>query len=392
MSLLFVTWDGQATNYLEGLFFPVLGRLSHPAHVLQFTTADNRSIERIGRAAEGFGVGYRPVPVRGGRAAARAGRALLESRTSLRRAVREVDASVVMPRSMLPAGMVLAHLPRHIPVAFEADGLMQDERVDFGVWRANSARYWAARSVEVRTLWRARVVLTRTERAKSILCARAGAGFRRERVFVVPNGKDEDQFCPLGAADREATREELGITRTAFTLVYVGSIGPQYLPEAMFRLFARLKRVRTDAKFLVLTHAVEEARALAEKAGIETADLVLRPAGASEVPRFLGAADAGVALRKNSFSQAAVCPIKVAEYLLCGLPIVATRGVGDLDRQLDDRRAAFLLEDLGDAALDSAVDWLSMARGTESRKLGERMFGLRSAVAGYERALAHAVE
>ena len=50
------------------------------------------------------------------------------------------------------------------------------------------------------------------------------------------------------------------------------------------------------------------------------------------------------ALRRSSFSMRAVAPIKLGEYLLCGLPALASPGVGDTDAIAAD--AGLLLDRL----------------------------------------------
>ena len=51
----------------------------------------------------------------------------------------------------------------------------------------------------------------------------------------------------------------------------------------------------------------------------------------------------------------AVAPIKLGEYLLCGLPVVATAGIGDTDAISSD--AGMLLQRMDEAELQAAADW-----------------------------------
>ena len=111
------------------------------------------------------------------------------------------------------------------------------------------------------------------------------------------------------------------------------------------------------------------------------------------MPRYLAAADVGLALRQPSYSQRAVSPIKVAEYLLCGLPVVATVGVGDVDRQLVGDDLGVLLPDVTDPSLRRAADWItSPERNRERerracREVALRTFAMTRAVESYRRVL-----
>jgi glycosyltransferase involved in cell wall biosynthesis len=49
----------------------------------------------------------------------------------------------------------------------------------------------------------------------------------------------------------------------------------------------------------------------------------------------LSGADAAVSFIKNCYSKQASSPTKNAEYLACGLPIIANAGIGDTDLHID---------------------------------------------------------
>ncbi len=392
MRLLFVTWDGPEQSYLESLFLPILGGLARhgiAARVMQLRYGP-KSLETAAReASEARGIPYlaRPIlrrPTVLGGAVATVGLGA----PALAREVRRAGVDVVMPRSLLPGAMTLAARPMlgGARIVFDADGLMADERVELGGWRADGAPYRALRAVERRLLRVADGVMTRTHAAKEILLERAGPGVPPDRIGVVPNGVDGALFRPRDGREAVTVRARYGVPAHAPFIVWSGSIGPQYMPEVAFAFFERVRARRPDARLAVLTGAVERAAALVREAGIPDASVRvarLSPAGVAEV---LGAADLGLALRLPTFSQRAISPIKVSEYLLAGLPVLATRGVGDLDAALVDPRVAHRLD--ADAPdLDVAVTWFlegplaarDISRSV-CRALGEDEFGLELAV------------
>jgi glycosyltransferase involved in cell wall biosynthesis len=66
------------------------------------------------------------------------------------------------------------------------------------------------------------------------------------------------------------------------------------------------------------------------ESGIDMADYCLQTAPPKEMPDLLGAADIGILFRKDdTHTKMIPSPIKFAEYLSCGLPIVINPGVGD---------------------------------------------------------------
>jgi hypothetical protein len=176
---------------------------------------------------------------------------------------------------------------------------------------------------------------------------------------VVTNGKDARTFTPGSLDSRAATREEIGVPATVPVVAYVGSIGPQYEPEAIIATFLLIHDREPDTRFLVLTsHTNHDAiRGLA--GDLPNDQLCLQQADPVDVPRLLSIADLGIAYRRPSLSQDAVAPIKIGEYLLCGVPVAYTEGVGDLDEQLKTEAALPIAGPPTSAHLALVAQWFS---------------------------------
>jgi glycosyltransferase involved in cell wall biosynthesis len=392
--ILFVTWDGPQVSYLESLFLPIFERLASYGHrfdVLQFRWGDQQLTADVAQLCERSGVGYQSVEIwrRFGGAGAFA------SATWGGRAVRQASklfrSDVVMARSLMPALSTLIGIGSGgIPLLFDADGLAADERVDFAGLSPRSMTYRVLRGIEAAACRQACAVLVRSEAAANILRERAGLGVGKERFFKVSNGRDPHAFHPHDHVARAAVREGIGIAENAPLLIYAGSVGAQYrLPELATLLQAAL-RLRPDTHLLVLSGSPEEARAalLSASPGLGAAVSVFR-AAPSEVSQFLAAADLGTAYRTPSFSMQGVAPIKVSEYLLCGLPVVGTAGVGDTRPIME----AGLFRDEADGPAASARWFIEelMPRREEyrarAREIGLSHFSLGQTVDSYLTAL-----
>lgn len=384
--LIYVTWDGPSTNYLEALFAPILARLDRPVHVVQATTADAEMRASTERRLQALGLAYHPVELRPGLGLFTG---LARGRWRLGRLVNILPDATVMVRSVL-AGLLLTGLS-HRPLVFDSDGLLADERVEFAGWRDRGLPYRILRGLEAELLRSAQAILARTERGRKVLLARAGPGVDPRSVFVVTNGRDTEQYRP--AEDRISVRQRLGLPREAPIAIHCGSVGPQYLPDAMVRLHRSVLHRRPDARLVFLTGSIGAAQAAIG----DTPGVVVKRVPAHEVPGYLSAADVGLALRMPSFSQAAVCPIKVAEYLLCGLPTILSAGVGDLDAQVSSVEGVHILPEPSLDALESAALWILEHAIPDRTNLsrsclvaGLRHFRLEDAVHALETALNYA--
>ncbi|WP_222929742.1 glycosyltransferase [Synechococcus sp. SYN20] len=389
---MFVTWDGPQVSYLEGLFLPIFVHLQTYGlqfHVLQFTWADPKGLSRVRSACERAGIPYRSIslwrrPVGFGSLIG-----VLIGGRLIQKLLRSWAIDVVMPRSTLPALATLCALrTQTFPVVFDADGLPLDERVDFAGASPSGLVYRLLRDVEAEMVRISNVVLARSSKAAEILLARAGAGTAPDKFKIVRNGRDPENFAPVTAAERSFTRRELGFDDSTPVLVYAGSLGDQYCINEMLVLFAAVKRRRADSKLLILSGSPEIAcAALASKKSLADATSILS-VSSDDVPRYLACADLGLSLRRRSFSMEAVAPIKVGEYLLCGLPVIASKGIGDTN--VLSSEIAFLLEKMDGTALERAAEWFCTTvipvRATfvdHCRSVGLKYFSLDACKASY---------
>lgn len=396
MNILFVTWDGPQVSYLESLFLPIFKGLQRHGlqfHVLQFTWGDAQRIERSRSACADAGIAYRAVAIRRWPRSLGALITAVWGGREVRKAIGEYSIDVLMPRSILPGLSALLGVRADMPhLVFDADGLALDERVDFAGQSPHSLVHRLLRDIEAQLVRRADVVLTRSAKASLILLARAGAGTAEAKFHVVGNGRDASLFHPQDAQARARTRAGLGIAADAPLLVYAGSMGLQYCADEMLRLFQHVHLRRADSRLLVLTQSPEHFQGALAQSSLPADAVLVRAVAPDQVPQYLACADLGLALRRPSFSMQGVAPIKLGEYLLCGLPVAATAGIGDTDALAGD--GGFLLERMEDAALHGAADWFvdsvlpqRDALRARCRELGHHRFSLDACIAQYHAAL-----
>jgi len=402
MKILFVTWDGPQTFYLEGLFLPIFKRLSERGfafHVLQFTWGGDQIIQRSRAMCESAGLSYRAVRVWRRPLAFGSLFTAVKGCRDIRRAIRDWDIDVVMPRSTLPAlSSLLALRSREMPMIFDADGLPIDERVDFGSLRPTSVIYRVLRNIEAQAVRRASIVLTRTRIAIDILRVRGGVGTNSSKFRAVRNGRDAELFSSGEGACREQTRADIQVSPKAPLIVYAGSIGPQYCLPEMLRFFSFVREANSEAQLLILTGSSDAVlHELASWPDLVEFVTTMRVDG-SEVPRFIASADLGLALRQPSFSMQAVAPLKIGEYLLCGLPVLATDGIGESGRVLNSE-VGYLTKKMDDMELRGAADWFlgtvipdRAGYRSRCRETGILEFSIESAARDYREALETAMQ
>lgn len=269
--------------------------------------------------------------------------------------------------------LVLLHARSHIPAAmgliasrlaplrllFDIRGLMAEEYVDAGNWRAGSLPFRLIKAVERTAIERADAAVVLTERARRLLFADDD-----ERVTVIPCCVDLDAVHAPAAA-RARLRERLGLGGRP-VLIYVGKFTGWYLQGEMVDFFARARRAMPDLHFLILTQS-DPSIVLAEleRFEIPSAAHTITEVEHREVAAYLAVADAAIAFIKPCYSKLSSSPTKIGEYLASGLPLVTGPGIGDVDRLLEDYDAGVVLRSFEPAGLDEGVRRLR-ARMAES--------------------------
>lgn len=295
--------------------------------------------------------------------------------------VRRNRIEMVHARSQIAATIALGLKNRGgLKMIFDVRGLMAEEYVDAGHWRAGSIPYRLTKAMESRAFAAADGVVTLTERIWPLIKDWKGLRNREVNHEVVPCCTDLEVFR-YNEEDRARVRSELNL-QDRFVLVYSGSVGGWYLADKMADLFVELIKMKPNSHFLWLTGGpgklVEDLMSLR---GINPGQFSVRSVQPVDVPRYLSASDAGIAFYQPAFSRLATSPVKLAEYLACGLPVIINAGVGDSDDLVADQKLGAVVNDFNEAeykrALLEIADMTSEETRNRASQAAERFFDVR---------------
>lgn len=268
-----------------------------------------------------------------------------------------------------------------VPFLFDQRGLQAEEYVDAGLWKSGSLPFRLTKRVEQWILRETDGIVTLTEAVRPML--RQFPGLRQRHVLppwsVIPTCVDLDHFV-FDSVHRERVRARLGVGDRP-VLVYSGSVGTFYLMDEMIEFFQVARKQWPNLFFLALVNRSPEAvgRAFAAR-GVPSTDFVVMWARHDEMPAFLSASDAAISFIRPSISKLSSSPTKYGEYLACGLPLVASADVGDVNTLLNGSDAGVLISEYSTDAYREAAERLCalVAAGSRERcrALAEQEFSL----------------
>jgi glycosyltransferase involved in cell wall biosynthesis len=141
-------------------------------------------------------------------------------------------------------------------------------------------------------------------------------------------------------------------------------------------------------RLLLLTRQTAEATALLRTEGFSPETVTMASVEASEIPRWLAQAHAGLAFYTPGFSTRGTCPTKVGEYLAMGLPVVVNAGVGDMDALLRRARVGVVISEHSPNAYDDALGeleqlWADAGLADRCRAAAQGSCSLQTGIARY---------
>lgn len=230
---------------------------------------------------------------------------------------------------------------------FDIRGFFPEEYTDAGIWPEGGLLYRMAKRVERWLMKESDAFVVLTEKAREILFPESKeTGYDKDGrpVEVIPCCIDLQRFASANEKTRSEMRQKLGITDRRVA-VYLGSFGGWYLTKETADLFAAFREKHPDAFALILTQSKPEIiEPLIREAGYEYGDYLITKVSSKQVPEYLTAGDIAVSFIKKCYSKQASSPTKNAEYLACGLPIIANTGVGDVDLLIESYGVGALVQ------------------------------------------------
>jgi len=169
----------------------------------------------------------------------------------------------------------------------------------------------------------------------------------RKKVSVIPCCFDKKKFR-FDEVARQELRKLLGFDGNQKVICYSGGLANWQRIDDIISLYEKISKQTQGFKFLFLTQKRAQLQLKLDKSTLCRARYVIKSCEHDDVYRYLSAADAGIIMREDTIVNNVASPIKIAEYLACGLPVILTRGIGDASDLISQNNLGLLLIDSQD--------------------------------------------
>lgn len=260
-------------------------------------------------------------------------------------------------------------------------GIIADERVSAGIWGKNSFRYKVSKILEKISIEYCDHVVVVSNTFKEYLLER----YKIKSIEVIPSCVNEDRFF-FDIGKKETMRNRFYLN-DKLVIVFSGSFAPWDLAKEIIDYFERLKKKIPNAHFLILTTNKEKILGMILERGLQKNDFTILSLPFDKVPEYLLMGDIALLFRSNSIVHRVGSPMKFAEYLACGLPIIGNDGLGELCKVLEDNKVGAIVDFNNEAKTEKAINDLLNSLLNEREILRQRCIDLATKQFSYKRYL-----
>ena len=215
-----------------------------------------------------------------------------------------------------------------------------DFLVETGQWPPNSIKYKILKSLEMHAAVSASHIMTGTKHMVNYLKTLKV----RAKLYWTPNGVDEEKFV-FDETSRDQKRKELGLTDQKL-VVYFGKLGGIYYEKELVEGISALNNILPNPFFLIGTNYDHgRVKSWMDEYNIPANRYLVRGfIDKDDMSGYLSAADFGLVIIPPTPSQKYRSPIKVAEYMLCGVPYMVCKGISEDDDYALECRVGVVVE------------------------------------------------
>ena len=219
---------------------------------------------------------------------------------------------------------------------FDCRGLWADERLDNKSWKIDNFFYKCVynffKYFEKKFIKSADHIVVLTNKLNHYLIKNFHK--KENQISVIPCAADYNKFKILDPNIIKFYKKKLHLENFNFIIGYVGSISNIYYPDRMIKIFLMCKKIYKKSKIIFLNDNFEYLKQTKNFKELNKKDYLLISPKNNELNTLYNIFDITLCFPINSFARIATSPTKLGESLASGTPVIANKGVGDVDTHI----------------------------------------------------------
>ncbi len=253
--------------------------------------------------------------------------------------IRRYHCNILHPRGYVTAWFsLIANRLTGVPFIFDPRGEFPRERVFNGVWKETGMTYKFWTWLENKFIRLSSCVIGVTPEYRDLYLSRGAA-----KACFIPNRADTARFAE--AVNRFRASEEFKNMNERYQLLYTGEFHTVWNhPKLVAPHFNALKRMRSEANLLLISRSDrEEMKRILRDYNVDIDSVVIKGGSPVKMPELMQGSTLGlVFLAENVVS---IWPVKFAEYLAAGIPVVSESSMkGLIVRILVEKKLGMVID------------------------------------------------
>jgi hypothetical protein len=246
--------------------------------------------------------------------------------------------------------------------------------LDFGIWKKESFAYRFLHYFEHKTAHASEIISTGTD----LMVQRLKNEGVKGTIFKLPSCANDNLFI-IDNNKRIHIRNKLGLSDFHRVFIYIGKFGGIYYKDETFEIIGELNK--QIEKFFIIILSPDDAVWIKKKLKEQDIDQFhVNKVPYEKVYEYINASDMGISAIPGLPSQQYRSPIKVGEYLLCGLPYITNQGVSEDDIVAQKYKVGVVLNNFSIDQVKMHIDSIKIAitnsNSTNLRNIGLNYRGL----------------
>lgn len=215
-----------------------------------------------------------------------------------------------------------------------------DYMKEFDIWGERSLNYKVLNYLEKQIFKRCDHLAVPTRNAQNDF-----KNFRTRKINFVPTSIDMNDFS-FNENSRKALRKKINISPTQNVVLYLGKFGGIYFTASEMAKYFRSISANTEANllfFIITNDDVDKINKVFEQEG-PSQFIVHERVSYECLSDYMSMVDVGLLILPEYPSQRYRCPIKTANYLACGLPIIVNEIVGDDPLMVKNEKVGWMID------------------------------------------------
>ena len=378
--MLYVTYDGITDPLGQSQILPYLIGLTRAGHSFTICSMEKKEVYKknenyVRKLLLPYSIEWKPIPYCNKKGIWSKIHSQINFKTHVKKIFSSASFQLIHCRSY-PASIIGMNLSEkfNVPFVFDMRGFWADERVEGKIWKLSNPIYnqlykWFKRK-EKQLLKNSNAIISLTQNAKNEILNWNLKNVSNQKITVIPCCVDVTHFTIANESSRTNYCDELSIPTDKKILLYSGSTGTWYMTNEMFDFYIQFKNNFKNTLFLMVTTQNHEALfQLANKKGINTNEIKIVSATREQMPKYIQCAHAALNFILPSYSKKASSPVKLAEYMACGIPVFCNKNIGDIDLHATFTTSILLLDEmLPNSYMKSILDFEQMKNNTSATR------------------------